>query len=80
MIRDDCGKEASHAVAYRAVSEPTLVAVSAIALCQRLDRLVRGDRKVFSIARVPADEVEREGTAFAYAAPQTVITGTGIEE
>jgi transposase len=34
--------------------------LDALALCQRLDRFVRGNRKAFSIVRVPTKEEERE--------------------
>jgi transposase len=34
--------------------------LDALALCQRLDRYVRGNKKAFSIVRVPAEEEERE--------------------
>ena len=34
--------------------------IDALALCQRLDRYVRGNRKAFSVVRVPSEEEERE--------------------
>jgi transposase len=34
--------------------------IDALALCQRLDRFVLGNRKAFSIVRVPSEEEERE--------------------
>jgi len=34
--------------------------LDALALCQRLDRFTRGNRKAFSIVRVPSEEEERE--------------------
>jgi len=34
--------------------------IDAQALCQRLDRYVRGNRKAFSVVRVPTEEEERE--------------------
>jgi len=34
--------------------------IDALALCQRLDRYVRGNRKAFSVVRVPTEEEERE--------------------
>jgi transposase len=34
--------------------------LDALALCQRLDRYVRGNRKAFSVVRVPSEEQERE--------------------
>jgi len=34
--------------------------LDALALCQRLDRYVRGNRKAFSVVRVPTQEQERE--------------------
>jgi len=34
--------------------------IDALALCQRLDRYVRGNRKAFSVVRVPTAEEERE--------------------
>ena len=36
--------------------------LDALALCQRLDRFVRGNRKAFSIVRVPTEAEERERT------------------
>ncbi len=36
--------------------------IDALALCQRLDRYVRGNRKAFSVVRVPSEEEERERT------------------
>ena len=34
--------------------------IDALALCQRLDRYVRGNRKAFSVVRVPSEEEEGE--------------------
>jgi hypothetical protein len=34
--------------------------LEALALCQRLDRFTRGDRKTFCIARVPSEDEERQ--------------------
>ena len=34
--------------------------IDALALCQRLDRYVRGNRKAFSVVRVPSEDEERE--------------------
>lgn len=34
--------------------------LDALALCQRLDRFTRGNRKAFSVVRVPTEEEERE--------------------
>jgi len=34
--------------------------IDALALCQRLDRYVRGNRKAFSVVRVPSEEEEIE--------------------
>jgi hypothetical protein len=34
--------------------------IDALALCQRLDRYVRGNRKAFSVVWVPSEEEERE--------------------
>lgn len=34
--------------------------IDALALCQRLDRYVRGNRKAFRVVRVPSEEEERE--------------------
>jgi transposase len=34
--------------------------LDALALCQRLDRYVRGNQKAFSVVRVPSEEEERE--------------------
>ena len=34
--------------------------IDALALCQRLDRFVLGNRKAFSIVRVPSEDEERE--------------------
>jgi transposase len=34
--------------------------LDALALCQRLDRYVRGNRKAFSVVRVPSPEEERQ--------------------
>ena len=34
--------------------------IDALALCQRLDRFMRGNRKAFSVVRVPTEEEERE--------------------
>ena len=34
--------------------------LDALALCQRLDRYVRGNKKAFSVVRVPTEEEERE--------------------
>ena len=34
--------------------------IDALALCQRLDRYVRGNRKAFSVVRVPSEEEERD--------------------
>jgi transposase len=34
--------------------------IDALALCQRLDRYVRGNRKAFSVVRVPSEEEEEE--------------------
>ena len=34
--------------------------LDALALCQRLDRFTRGNRKAFSIVRVPSEDEERD--------------------
>ena len=34
--------------------------IDALALCQRLDRYVRGNRKAFGVVRVPSEEEEGE--------------------
>ena len=34
--------------------------IDVLALSQRLDRYVRGNRKAFSVVRVPSEEEERE--------------------
>jgi transposase len=39
---------------------PAARRIDAQALCQRLDRYVRGNRKAFSVVRVPTEEEERE--------------------
>ena len=51
--------------------------IDALALCQRLDRYVRGNRKAFSVVRVPSEEEERE-RAISRQRQQLVRERTGV--